>query len=221
LYLREPAALPRDLQQLVSEWLALSATGPAALPRIIAGCTGPPFEEMRAGRLLEGLYWGLAALVIEVPPLRERRDDLPAIAERMLADLNEGAERSVKGLTPEAWEALRGHTWPGNLAELRRAVEAAREKATGEMIGIGDLPLGVRLVERLRQEGGERPPRPIRLEEVMESVERRLIELALRRADGNRRRAAELLGVPRARLFRRMEALGLCKDETKQEAEES
>jgi DNA-binding NtrC family response regulator len=209
LYLREPAALPRDLQQLVSEWLALAATGPAALPRIAAGCARPPLEEVRAGRLLEGLYWGLAALVIEVPPLRDRRGDLPAITERMLADLNEDGGRAVKGLSPEAREALYGHAWPGNLAELRQALRDARDHATGETIEPGDLPLSVRLAERLRQEGGARPPRPIGLSEVMEKVERRLIELALRRAGGNRRRAGELLGLTRARLLRRMDALGM------------
>lgn len=219
LYLREPAALPRELQQTVADWLAQAAVGPTALPRVLAGSSSPPLDEVRAGRLLEALYWALAPVTIEVPPLRERRDDLPRLVERLLAGLNELGEPAVAGLAPEAAEALRGHAWPGNIAELRRALAAARARATSTVLTLDDLPLEVRLGHRLRL-GPAPAGRPVRLEEVMAQVERRLIELALRRAGGDRKRAANLLGLSRARLLRRMEAVGLSEGAELEDIEE-
>jgi DNA-binding NtrC family response regulator len=110
-------------------------------------------------------------------------------------------------MTAEAKEILRRHSWPGNLWELEETLAAARRHATGPQLEIADLPAAL----RLRQAAGRAPAaeRPLPLDKLLEQTERRLIELALRRAKGNRGRAAEILGIWRARLLRRTEALGL------------
>jgi DNA-binding NtrC family response regulator len=108
-------------------------------------------------------------------------------------------------LTPAAWEVLRAHSWPGNLSELYRVLVSACLRTERETLDVADLPLYLRL---------ERKPslieeRPLPLKELLEGAERRLIALALRKAGGNKSRAAEMLAIWRPLLLRRMEALGL------------
>jgi DNA-binding NtrC family response regulator len=207
VYLDGLADLPRDVQLLLSD--RLSAQEGAAQPRILAGCRGRPEDDVRSGKLLEGLYCLISPLTLEAPPLRERLDDLPGLVERILATLDREADRPVAGLTPAAWEVLRHHCWPGNLAELRRVLADARQRAATDRIDAGDLPAAMRLEQRLEQEPLRPAPRPVPLQETLAEVERRLIRVALGRTRGNRSRAAELLGIYRARLHRRMEALGM------------
>ena len=107
-----------------------------------------------------------------------------------------------------AWEALRAYPWPGNLAELREVLFDSADRAVGGKIDLAELPSTVRLASQLEQQPVQRA-RPLELERLMAAVESRLIALALRRCDGNRGRAAELLGMPRARLLRRIDTLGL------------
>jgi DNA-binding NtrC family response regulator len=210
IYLDEPGALPRDLQLRLCEWLAArSAKGePDDAPRLLAGCSAPE-EDVQAGRLLPDLFCLLGPLTVTVVPLRERRIDLPVLIDRMLAALNTEGERAVTGLTPAAWDVLHHHAWPGNLDELRQVLSDARSRTTSERIDAVDLPAALRRAQHLEQTPLAAAPRPIPLEKTLEQVEKRLIELALKRARGNRSRAAELLGIYRGRLLRRMEALGM------------
>ena len=115
----------------------------------------------------------------------------------------------VRGLTPAALEAVSAYRWPGNLTELRRTLASARAHTTQELIDLPDLPFALRQARLNEQEPTRPAPRNLPLEETLAEVERRLIRLALRRARGNRSRAAELLGIHRPRLARRMESLGL------------
>jgi transcriptional regulator with AAA-type ATPase domain len=202
LYLREPSHLPRELQQRLGALLALGDEGHG--PRIVAGLSGDPEEEVRPGRLLDELASRLATLTIRLPPLRERRADLPRLVERLLERAGSAAGRRVTALTPAAWEVLRSYPWPGNLSELYAVLAGACGRATGERLDASDLPLHLRL--------GPRPAvgdRPLPLKELLEGAERRLIELALRQAGGNKSRAAELLAIWRPLLLRRMAALGI------------
>jgi transcriptional regulator with PAS, ATPase and Fis domain len=206
IYLREPSALPREVQARLSEWLrALPADAPG--PRLLMGGRVAPLEAVRAGVLVEELAVDLSTLVIEVPPLRERRDDLPRLVESLLGRAGVGEDRQVTGLTAAAWEVIRSAPWPGNLAELYATLREARGHAAGERIDVGDLPAALRRMHELRQIPERPPERILNLPGVLEEVERRLIQQALRRARGNRTRAAELLGIWRPRLLRRLEAL--------------
>ncbi len=215
IYLREPAYLPRDLQLLLCERIAQSGSGSegAMGPRILAGCTTPPIQEVRSGRLLEELACALSTLVVEVPPLRERRADLPSLIERLLERVGTGREGRVTRLNADAWAVVRAYSWPGNLRELHVVLRAACARAGGEQLRAADLPAELRRAVQREQT----PPRPaetaLPLEQLLEEAERRLIQLALQRARGQKARAARLLGIPRPRLWRRMLKLGIADTE--------
>jgi DNA-binding NtrC family response regulator len=214
LYFKEPAHLPHDLQARLHDWLdeARQAGARDSLPlrpRILAGCPADPLQDVHAGRLLEKLYAVLATLVIEVPPLRARLADLPDLVDRLLTRLDGDGERRVTGLTPAAWELVREYRWPGNLRELYAVLAGCRERAAGAEIDVTDLPAYLRLAVRLDETPSAAPERGLPLDRLLEQTERRLIELALRRARGNKSRAAEMLAMWRQRLIRRMEALGM------------
>lgn len=216
LYLAEPAWLPRDLQLRLCEWLTRPGQD-AKAPRFLAGRRGDPKHDISKERLLEELHCALSPLVLEVPPLRQRGDDLPALANWLLARANETGEPRVTGLTPAAWDLLRNHSWPGNLRELHDVLAAARLHAKGEILDVGDLPASLRLAQRLEAMPDPAAEPKIALDQVLEQAERRLIEQALRKARGNKTRAAELLGIWRQRLIRRMEALDIADAEQAKE----
>jgi transcriptional regulator with AAA-type ATPase domain len=204
LYLREPQCLPRDTQQVVAE---RAADGTAPGPRLIAGTAEDPAEHVRSGRLLDELHSALATLPITVPPLRERMAELPWLVARML-DRVRATGADEPELTPDAWEVVLSYRWPGNLAELFAVVRGANYCASG-LIDAAHLPAYLRRAVALDATAAAAPPRPLRLDHLLEQVERRLIELALRRSGGNKSQAADGLAIWRARLLRRMEALGL------------
>jgi DNA-binding NtrC family response regulator len=207
LYLKEPSRLPREIQEHLVD--ALADPEPT-WPRIMAGSWVPLAEEVRAGRLIDDLYFRLSTMVVELPPLRDRRAaDLPWLVERLLERANAGEERRVTGLGPEAWEVFYAYRWPGNLRELYQVLLAARTRAGNTQIEVGDLPAYLRLAVNLEQSPGPTPQGPLPLDQLLEETERRLIRLALHRAGGNKSRAAELLSIVYPRLFRRIEALGV------------
>jgi transcriptional regulator with PAS, ATPase and Fis domain len=210
IYIDEPAQLPRDVQLRLCEWLARRATLGEAdkAPRLFAGCTRPE-EYIAAGQLLTELFCLLGMLTITVPPLRERPSDLPRLVEKTLSELNNERERTVSALTPEAWEVMRHHHWPGNLEELQEVLSDAHARSTTERIDVTDLPAALCQAQRLDLDALRAAIRPVPLEETLKEVEKRLIHLALKRARGNRGQAADLLGIYRARLLRRMESLGM------------
>lgn len=210
LYLREPAHLAHDLQARLCDWLEREdASAEVHYPRLIVGSTSPPMDSVRAGRLLERLYAGLATLTIDLPTLRERMADLPGLVSCMLERLNAESERRIAGLTPAAWELVREYRWPGNLRELYSTLAACHARVSTDQIDVTDLPASLRQAVRLERTPVPSPEPPIPLDKLLEQAERRLIELALRRARGNKSRAADLLAVWRPRLLRRMEALGI------------
>jgi PAS domain S-box-containing protein len=228
VYLREPAYLPRDAQLLLCERIAKiggtpvppssgSAPVGAMGPRILAGCTLPPAQAVRSGRMLDELACALSTLVLEVPPLRERLADLPSLVERLLPRACSGRDLHVTSLSADAWALLRGYSWPGNLRELYNVLHTACTHARGEQLRAADLPAELRRAVQREQT----PPRPIDkslpLEHLLEEAERRLIQLALQRAGGRKARAARLLGIPRPRLWRRMVKLGIADTEGEQE----
>jgi DNA-binding NtrC family response regulator len=205
-YLGNVHRLPRDLQARLVE--LLQADGETSGPRILAGCTVDPEEEVRQQRLLETLYRALTPLVIRLPPLRERMDDLPELIDIFLERIRTDNSQRV-ATTPETWELLRAYSWPGNLRELYTVLQSAVSRATEGSLEPGHLPAGLRLSIKMDQTAAAEPVKPLALDQLLEQAERRLILLALRRAQGNRSRAAELLSIWRPRLLRRMEALGI------------
>jgi transcriptional regulator with PAS, ATPase and Fis domain len=214
VYLKHLEELPREVQLRLCDWLTDPAEHPGR-PRLMAGSRVAPGEAVRSGRLLEDLACVLGTLVLELPPLRERPADLPALVEQLLARANAEAAVRVTALLPDAWEVLRAYRWPGNIAELYAALRVAQGRCQGERIAAADLPAAVRQAVRLAQTPGGVPEKPLPLDHLLEQAERRLIELALRRAGGNKTKAAQALGIWRPRLLRRMEALKIADTEPK------
>jgi DNA-binding NtrC family response regulator len=205
LYLREPQQLPRDLQARLAVYLSESE-GPSG-PRLLAGMRSDPAGEVAAGRLLDELHCLLTPLVVTLPSLRERLADLPLLVDHFLRRVQAHPEHRVTGLTAEAWEFFRAYTWPGNLRELYQVLQDACRRTPKERIDVEHLPAPLKLAVRLEPMTGPEPIRVLDLKEILEHAERRLIEQALKKAQGNRSRAADLLSVWRPLLLRRLKAL--------------
>jgi DNA-binding NtrC family response regulator len=135
-----------------------------------------------------------------LPPLRDRLDDIPLLADHFLKIHRRRYHRPIVGFTPEALEALRHHLWPGNERELDHVIERAVLMSAGHMVTAFDLALETTPDARLSA----------RLEEMsLEDAERLLIKKALARFEGNANRAAEALGLSRSALYRRLQKYGL------------
>ena len=191
----------------------------SSVPRILAGCSADPWKKWRAGRLLDELYSSLAVLTLSLPPLRERMADLSALVVRLLDRCNAEGGAHIKGIAADAWEVFRAHAWPGNLRELYAVLAAARRHARTDRITVADLPAWLRLVRRMEETPAPTRALPLPLDALLEEAERRLMELAIRRAGGNKKRAADLLSIPRPRIWRRLKALGLIENETSESDE--
>jgi DNA-binding NtrC family response regulator len=196
LYLKEPSSLPRDMQQRFADWLAESSL------RIISGSTVPAVDDVQNGKLLPDFHAYLSVIELRLPPLRERLDDLPRIVEHLVGRLG-------TSISSTAFEVLRAHHWPGNIRELADVLSESVRSTNGNPIAVEHLPRYVR--ERALVASDPRPPAEpkLNLDALLEGVEKRLIELALRKAGGNQTDAASLLGIFRARIGRRIEALGI------------
>ncbi|HLK39204.1 MAG TPA: sigma-54 dependent transcriptional regulator [Polyangiaceae bacterium] len=176
---------------------AVGATGEVSVDvRVLAATNRPVEEDVRIGRFRQDLYYRLNVIRIEVPPLRERREDIRPLAEHFLARCGAEQSKDIRALSPDAVRALEGYAFPGNVRELENVIERAVALATGPTIGLGDLPRELSgaaaqptpaLVE-LAQDG-------CNLDDVLGEVERRLLLQALERSDGVRTHAAKLLGV--------------------------
>jgi transcriptional regulator with PAS, ATPase and Fis domain len=207
VYLREISRLPRELQGQLCEWLAEAES---ARPRVIASLTTDPVDEVAKGRLLEELRCTLATLQLSLLPLRQRSADLPLLVPRMLEQLSQ--ETRPVGLARESWEIIRSYSWPGNLRELHAVLAGALQRMTSDRIVPDDLPAYLRRAVQLEQTAGRSPERPLPLKQLLEQVERRLIQLALRMAKGKKSRAARILSIWRPLLLRRLDKLGLSTD---------
>jgi DNA-binding NtrC family response regulator len=160
--------------------------------RVIAATNVDVVRAASEGRFREDLLYRLNTVELALPPLRDRREDIPELAAQFLARAGGG-----KRLSAAAMEALLGHRWPGNVRELEHVIERALLLAQGEEVGADDLALRV---------GGEAP----RLEQMtLEQVERYLIERALATQGGNVSEAARVLGLSRSALYRRLASLGV------------
>ncbi len=212
-------AAPVDFQRSLVEWLG-SNTGPHAA-RVLAGSTRSLEPLVAQETFSRELYFALSTLVVEVSPLRERREDLEPLAQHFLEELNRGAVEQVGGFTDEVWRQFRRYNWPGNAAELRVVIEEARAACSLPMIALEHLPFRFRAGVGAQSIGPSIRPHVEPLDPLLERIEREQIELALVESRQNKARAAELLGINRPRLYRRMEALGIVDLDAKPDAPES
>ena len=170
--------------------------------RIVSASQRPLEEEIKGGRFREDLYFRIHTVVIHLPPLRDRREDIPLLVQSFLREFADARQRQIEGVSDEVMELFEGHPWPGNVRELRNAIERAVLFCKGDRIAVDDLP------GSLRGEGGDRPlrpPAPVRpLHQAVEEAEAEAIKAALAATHGRRAEAAELLGISRKTLWEKI-----------------
>lgn len=173
--------------------------------RIIAATNRDLEEEISRGAFRSDLYYRLNVIQLHLPPLRERREDVPLLANYFLEKLAtaRGAER-VPVLAAETLEVLMRYDWPGNVRELENALERAAVLATGDAIAPQALPERVREAPRPRLATEETPQNP-----TMEVVEQAYIQWVLHAEGGNKTRAAEVLGIDPSTLYRKLNRYGI------------
>ncbi len=162
--------------------------------RVLSATNANLAEAVAEGDFREDLLYRLNTVEIRLPPLRERREDIPHLAAHFLHHLADRYGRDVEGFSDPAMDALMRHSWPGNVRELEHAVERSLLMARGSRIEAADLSL------RRRDDGS-----PLMEELTLDEAERLLIEKALERSSGNVSRAAESLGLSRSALYRRLQ----------------
>jgi two-component system response regulator PilR (NtrC family) len=169
--------------------------------RIIAA-TNKEFEkEIAEGRFREDLYYRLSVIPIQVPPLRERREDIPLLARHFLESFRKSMEKPIEGISPEAMSHLESYDWPGNVRELENTMERAVALETGREISLRVLPdriAGYTGGSAMGAFGGQLlkfPDEGVDFEREIADAERRYLQAALEKADGVRTRASELLNI--------------------------
>ena len=173
--------------------------------RVIAATNVDLKQAVARGAFREDLYYRLNVVPIEVPPLRERIEDLPLLVEHFVRQYGQQFGKRVQGLSPEALTALSEYRWPGNVRELQNVVERCVVLADGPLIGLNDLPLDVLLPDhRLLVRKADRLP----LKDATEAFEHQIVLQVLERVKGNQSEAARILGVHRNSLKRLLERWG-------------
>ena len=196
--------LRADAQQELASLLLLPdiglqtlATARTALQRLAA-----------KGKFRSDLAYALSTITIALPPLKSRPADIPLLAQFFLEECNAAGKRQISGCSPEAMEELVAYKWPGNLDELSWAVREAASRAAGPQVLPTDLPARIHLAAHADAHPAE-PPETIRLDDFLADIERELLTRALHAARGNKSKAAQMLGLSRPRLLRRLVQLGL------------
>jgi len=216
IFLDEVGELSPDAQvkllRALGEKEIIKVGGTKIIPvdvRVIAATNKNLEAAVRVGAFREDLYWRLAVLSIHLPPLRERREDIPILVEHLIPKYEAELNKNIKGVSGPALALLTEYSWPGNVRELESVIYEAMVLSDADSLDIGSLPLRIR-----NPAAGHTDPAPktsLSLNEsvrsVTEKTERDLILRALGEAGGNRTRAARNLGISRKTLFNKVMAL--------------
>jgi two-component system response regulator HydG len=173
--------------------------------RVIAASNKDLEREVKEGRFREDLFYRLNVVPVSLPPLRERKEDIPALAAHFFAVYREKNRKELKDISGKAMDLLIRYDWPGNIRELENCLERAVILARGEIIAPADLPPTIQALSKDREIQGLNLPSGISLQEV----ERALILKTLEDTGGNRSRAAEILGINRRTLQNKLKEYGI------------
>jgi two-component system response regulator HydG len=166
--------------------------------RLIAATHRNLAEEVSAGRFRQDLYYRLNVVAIDMPPLRQRREDIPQLAQHFLKRYAERNRKAVQGFTPQAMDLLIHYAWPGNIRELENAVERAVVLLTGDYISERELPLAIAGTSLLASGSDDALIQPL------VAVEKEVILAALEKTGGNKTEAARQLGITRKTLLAKL-----------------
>jgi DNA-binding NtrC family response regulator len=157
---------------------------------VIAATNTDPPEAVRQAKLREDLYYRLNVFAIRLPPLRDRKDDLPMLIQAFIKEFNARNGRSVAGLSDRAMQMIERYDWPGNVRELRNVMERATIVAKGAVIEVADLPALTAAAP-----AASSPSVGLAPGTTVDQAEQQLIEVTLQHTGGNKTRAAEMLGI--------------------------
>jgi DNA-binding NtrC family response regulator len=208
LFLDEISEMPADLQTRFlrvlqeREYRSLGSTRMSKADfRVITATNRPIAQALAENRLRSDLYYRINTFQIEVPPLRERKEDIPPLVSTFVQRFAAQLGKAEPTIAPEAFQKLLDYSWPGNVRELQNAIEYAVVLARNDMIGIKELPAEIQLPPALQT-----TPTPARRSGVasLNDMERETILQALALTHGNKKKAAELLGIQRPTLYNKM-----------------
>ena len=210
LFLDEISDMPADLQTRFlrvlqeREYRSLGSTRTLkANFRLIAATNRPVPQALSENRLRADLYYRLNTFQIEVPPLRERKEDIPPLVTFFVKQFVQQLGKSELAVAPDAFQKLLDYGWPGNVRELQNAMEYAVVLARQDLIGVKELPAEVQLPTALQR--SERPASTGQQGvQSLDDVERATILQALAQSHGNKKKAAQLLGIQRPTLYNKM-----------------
>ncbi len=219
LFLDEIAELPVALQVKLlraiqeEEIRPVGETKPQQVDvRVIAATARDLAREIAEGRFREDLFYRLNVVRLEVPPLRERREDIPLLLDHFLARFRTDLGKNVRRVSDEALDLLVSYDWPGNVRELENLVERAVILSDEEKIEVAALPIAVRTREAgeaLSPARDDDPEEDLSLKRARQAFEARFIRKALARTDGNRTHAAKLLEISHRALLYKLKAYGI------------
>ncbi len=188
--------------------------------RVLAATNRDVEADVASGKFRQDLYYRLNVIRLTLPPLRERREDVPLLAERFIQRFAREMGKDVVGFTPDGLRALTAYSFPGNVRELENVIERAVALSGSRVIGLGDLPESISgHASQSAQTLLSLPAGGLNLDDVLGEAERRLLLEALERSGGVRKRAAELLGITFRSLRYRLQKLGLAEGESEGEGE--
>src|SRR4051812_36924948 len=208
LFLDEISEMPPDLQTRFlrvlqeREYRPLGSTKTLKADfRVIAATNRPIAQALAENRLRADLYYRINTFQIEIPPLRERKEDIPPLVNTFVQRFAEQLGKTEPTIAAEAFQKLLDYSWPGNVRELQNAIEYAVVLARNDIIGIKELPVEIQLPPALQTSSA-----PIRRSGVasLNDMERDTILQALTQTHGNKKKAAELLGIQRPTLYNKM-----------------
>jgi transcriptional regulator with PAS, ATPase and Fis domain len=209
LFLDEISDMPADLQTRFlrvlqeREYRPLGSTQIMKADfRVIASTNRPIAQALCNNLLRSDLYYRLNTFQIEVPPLRERKQDIPPLIAMFLRQFAQQLDKPEPTIAPDAFQKLLDYAWPGNVRELQNAIEYAVVLSRRELIGVKELPDEIQLPTVLQQAERGAPSRTG--VQTLDDVERNMILQALAECHGNKKKAAELLGIQRPTLYNKM-----------------
>jgi transcriptional regulator with PAS, ATPase and Fis domain len=172
---------------------------------VIAATNRPVFESLDSGAVRKDLYYRLSVITLHIPPLRERREDVPLLIDHFLKKHEKNYSKTITIFEPAAMDALIKYSWPGNVRELENLVEMLLAYGKSPIVRLSDLP------ERLVQDANQRKPGTLPHTDVLtlKEAERQLIINALTKSKGNKSLAAQMLGISRKSLYKKLDDYGL------------
>ena len=212
VFLDEVAEIPLNLQVNLLRVLQEREVKPVGAnqvvsfdTRIIAATNKDLEQEIEAGDFRDDLYYRLNVVEIPLPPLQQRRGDIPLLAHHFLQKYNKELKRNLKGIASEAMGAMMAYKWKGQVRELENVIERAVLLSDGNYLSLEDLPGSLREVsgdENFEMDSNK-------LDEAIQTFEKHHIQSVLKRTDGNKSEAARLMDIDPSTLYRKMEKLGL------------